>query len=228
MSSFQTFIQNFDVAYLIFLLMSAAAALFSITFHELSHGFVAYKLGDPTAKQMGRLTFNPIAHIDPLGLLMMLVARVGWAKPVPVDMRRFKNPKTGMAITALAGPASNFFLTLLSLLAASLLLHAAPQNIVVSYIILFLCYISVMSVGLGIFNLIPLPPLDGSKILFALLPDRAYLKLMHYERYLMIVVIALACLGVFGGPLSLAMEWVMQFFCGVTRFPFVILQLYFF
>ena len=100
---------------LVGLLVSAVAALFCITFHELSHGFVAYRLGDPTAKNAGRLTLNPIRHIDPIGLLMMLVAKVGWAKPVPVDMRYFKHPKRDMAITALAGPLSNFLLAFLAL-----------------------------------------------------------------------------------------------------------------
>ena len=228
MNSLSNFLQNFDFAQLIFLLLSAAAALFCITIHELSHGFIAYKLGDPTAKRMGRLTLNPIAHIDIIGLIMMLTVHVGWAKPVPVDMRYFKNPKQGMAVTALAGPGSNFLLTLLALIVASIILRISSGSTVTAYIILFLCYIAVLSVGLGIFNLIPISPLDGSKVLFALLPDRIYLKIMRYERYGMIIMVALTWLGVFSKPLSFLMGGVLRAFCGISRFPFEILQYYFF
>ena len=228
MNSLSNFLQNFDIAQLIFLLLSAAAALFCITIHELSHGFIAYKLGDPTAKRMGRLTLNPIAHIDIIGLIMMLTVHVGWAKPVPVDMRYFKNPKRGMAVTALAGPGSNFLLTLLALIVASVILRISSGSTVTAYIILFLCYIAVLSVGLGIFNLIPISPLDGSKVLFALLPDRIYLKIMRYERYGMIIMVALTWLGVFSKPLSFLMGGVLRAFCGISRFPFEILQYYFF
>ena len=228
MNSLSNFLQNFDFAQLIFLLLSAAAALFCITIHELSHGFIAYKLGDPTAKRMGRLTLNPIAHIDIIGLIMMLTVHVGWAKPVPVDMRYFKNPKRGMAVTALAGPGSNFLLTLLALIVASIILRISSGSTVTAYIILFLCYIAVLSVGLGIFNLIPISPLDGSKVLFALLPDRIYLKIMRYERYGMIIMVALTWLGVFSKPLSFLMGGVLRAFCGISRFPFEILQYYFF
>lgn len=228
MNSLSNFLQHFDMAQLVFLVLSAAAALFCITIHELSHGLVAYRLGDPTARQMGRLTLNPIAHIDVIGLIMMLTVRVGWAKPVPVDMRYFKNPKAGMAITALAGPVSNFLLALLSLSAASVLFHLLDGSVVLSYVILFLCYIAVLSVGLGIFNLIPISPLDGSKVLFALLPDRIYLKILRYERYGMIAMVALTWLGVFSRPLSFLMGGVLSGFCTISRFPFEIIQYYFF
>src|SRR5699024_7401459 len=110
---------------LLTLLISAAAALLCITLHELSHGFTAWRLGDPTAKSAGRLTLNPIKHLDLFGLLMMLIAKVGWDKPVPVDMRYFKHPKQGMALTALAGPAANFITALAATAAASLIYHIA-------------------------------------------------------------------------------------------------------
>ena len=112
MGSISDFLNNMDWWGLLTLLISAAAALLCITLHELSHGFVAWRLGDPTAKNAGRLTLNPIRHLDVVGLLMMLVAKVGWAKPVPVDMRYFKHPRQGMALTALAGPAANFLTAL--------------------------------------------------------------------------------------------------------------------
>ena len=107
---------GWDFSYLLSILLGVIPSLICITLHELSHGYVAYRLGDDTAKQAGRLTLNPLKHLDPVGLLMMLVFRVGWAKPVPVNMYRFKNPKRGMAVTALAGPVSNILITLVFLL----------------------------------------------------------------------------------------------------------------
>ena len=210
---------------LFLLLLSAVASLFCITVHELSHGYAAYRLGDPTAKNAGRLSLNPIKHIDLFGFLMMLVAHVGWAKPVPVDMRYFKEPKKGMALTALAGPLSNVVLALLILAMGSLLLWFAPDSIVTAYLVLFLCYTAVLSAGLGLFNLIPIPPLDGAKIFYAVLPDRLYRTMLYYERYVRFGVLILAWLGVFSGPLDFCIGWVMRGMCAVTRFP--LLQLYF-
>ena len=212
---------------LFLLLLSAVASLFCITAHELSHGYAAYRLGDPTAKNAGRLSLNPIKHIDLFGFLMMLVAHVGWAKPVPVDMRYFKEPKKGMALTALAGPLSNVVLALLILAMGSLLLWFAPDSIVTAYLVLFLCYTAVLSAGLGLFNLIPIPPLDGAKIFYAVLPDRLYRTMLYYERYVRFGVLILAWLGVFSGPLDFCIGWVMRGMCAVTRFPFALLQLYF-
>ncbi len=212
---------------LFILLLSAVASLFCITVHELSHGYMAYRLGDPTAKNAGRLTLNPIRHIDLFGFLMMLVAHVGWAKPVPVDMRYFKDPKKGMALTALAGPASNFILALLILLTGTLLLRFSPDSIVTAYLLLFLCYTAVLSTGLGLFNLIPIPPLDGAKIFYAVLPDKLYRTMLYYERYVRFGVLILAWLGVFSGPLDFCIGWTLRGMCAVTRFPFFLLQYYF-
>lgn len=212
---------------LLTLLLSAVASLTCITIHELSHGYAAYRLGDPTAKNAGRLTLNPIRHIDLIGLLMMLTVHVGWAKPVPVDIRYFKDPKRGMALTALAGPASNFLLALVILALGSALCWIGPDSIAVAYALLFLCYMAVLSTGLGLFNLIPIPPLDGAKIFGALLPDRMYMKALYYERYIRYLVLILAWLGVFTGPLDLCIGWVLRGMCGLTRFPFALLQYYF-
>ena len=187
---------------LLTLLISAAAALLCITLHELSHGFVAWRLGDPTAKNAGRLTLNPIKHLDLFGLLMMLIAKVGWAKPVPVDMRYFKKPKQGMALTALAGPVSNFVLALLAMLCARLIYH--QYGALWDFIFDLLLTTAYLSVGLGLFNLIPISPLDGSKVLFAFLPDSAYEKLMRYEKYGMIALLILVWLGVGDNVLSTA------------------------
>ena len=228
MGSISDFLNNMDWWGLLTLLISAAAALLCITLHELSHGFVAWRLGDPTAKNAGRLTLNPIRHLDVVGLLMMLVAKVGWAKPVPVDMRNFRHPKRDMAITALAGPAANFLLATAALGVASLIYHFAPQGTVAAYAIYFFLYMAVLSVGLGIFNLVPIPPLDGSKILFALLPDRIYYQYLRYERFFILAVVLLAWMGVFSVPLSFCMEGIVRGLCAVTAFPFQLAQYYFF
>ena len=205
------------------LLIRVLAALVCITLHELSHGYVAYRLGDQTARASGRLTLNPIRHIDPFGLLMLVVAGVGWAKPVPVDPRNFRNPKRGMAITALAGPVANFIIALVALFAGNPVFRAyyassAPSP-VLYYILIFLIRCAMLSVGLGIFNLIPIPPLDGSKVVFALLPDRVYFTILRYERYIMIALFALVFFGVLDAPLHFVIGHVLRLFCLITGFP---------
>lgn len=219
MGSIGEFANNMDWWGLVTLLISAAAALLCITFHELSHGFVAYKLGDPTAKNAGRLTLNPIKHLDLVGLVMMIVVKVGWAKPVPVDMRYFKNPKRGMAVTAIAGPAANFILALASVAVCSIVYHFAPMTHVTLLVLCFLANLALLGVGMGLFNLIPISPLDGSKVLFSLLPDRIYFTILRYEKYVMIALIALTFFGVFDKPLSFLMLHVLQGFCTVTGLP---------
>lgn len=224
MGTVSTFLQNFDLSKLIYYLVQAAAALICIVIHEMSHGYAALALGDRTAKRMGRLSFNPVRHIDPLGLLLMITAGFGWAKPVPVNMRNFKNPKRGMALTALAGPASNFVLALLTLGGASLIYHFAvfPTQLVyqiVNWCFLFLLYTAILSVGLGIFNLIPIPPLDGAKVVFSLLPNQLYSWLLHYERYIMLALFLLVWLGWLDGPLYLARKAVLGVLCHAVGLP---------
>lgn len=168
------------------------AILLAIIVHEMCHGFVAYALGDPTAKRMGRLTLNPARHIDPVGALMMLAAGFGWAKPVMVDVRYFRKPKRDMALTALAGPVSNF---LLAFAAAGCLRLTAS----VPYLPDFFFYAALLNIGLGLFNLIPIPPLDGSKALGALLPDRTYDGYMRFGHYGMFLLMALILAGNLSG-----------------------------
>lgn len=181
-----------------------AASLLCITFHEVSHGYVAWRLGDPTAKCAGRLSLNPLRHIDLTGLLMMAIFRFGWAKPVPIDPRYFKNRKAGMALTALAGPLSNVLLSLLALIVMEILgvLYAKHPGNVLYILWLFFLYLSSMSAGLAVFNIFPIPPLDGSKVVFSFLPDRLYWKLMRYERYGMLLLAALLFFGVIDTPLG--------------------------
>lgn len=191
------------------------AVLLCLTVHETCHGLAALALGDPTAKRMHRLSFNPLHHIDWLGLAAMFVCGFGWAKPVPVDMRYFKNPKAGMALTALAGPVSNFLLALLSMLAASLMVRLAPVTGFTMWVLYFLIDLAILSIGLGLFNLIPIPPLDGSKVLFSLLPEKAYYTLMRYERYGMLVLLAIVWLDIGGNFLSNAIGSVYEWMAGL-------------
>ncbi len=220
MGSFSTFLNNMDWTGLLMLLFSAAAALLCITFHELSHGFVAWKLGDPTAKLAGRLTLNPLRHLDPLGFVMMVLLHVGWAKPVPIDLRYFKNPRRDMALTALAGPASNFLLAAAALLVGRVLLFADIGGMAGVYALLAVMYIAVLSVGLGVFNLIPIAPLDGSKVLISFLPERLYRVVLRYERWGMLALLLLVWLGVLNGPLNFLMSWAVRGLCFVTGFPY--------
>ena len=201
-NTLQSIWNGLDWSYLLNIVLSVVPSLLCITFHEMSHGYIAYRLGDTTAKDAGRLTLNPLKHIDPMGLLMMIVFKFGWAKPVPVNMMRFRNPKRGMALTALAGPVSNLLLAMLLLLGARITIAHYVDTAFCSGLLNFLAMTAYMSVGLGLFNLIPISPLDGSKVLFAFLPDRAYMTLMRYEKYGMLVLFVLVWLGVGNNILS--------------------------
>jgi hypothetical protein len=195
------------------MVLRLAAVLLCLTVHETCHGLAAYALGDPTARRAHRLSLNPLRHIDWFGLLMMFAAGFGWAKPVPVNPSYFKKPKQGMALTALAGPVSNFLLALLTLLAARIFCDVAAYSETNQRILDFLLMVAVLSIGLGLFNLVPIPPLDGSKVLFAVLPDRAYDWLMRNERYGMLLLFALVFFDVGSNALSKTIQWVFDLFC---------------
>ena len=193
----KTIWEGLDFSVLTGILLSVVPALLCIVFHELCHGFVAYKLGDNTAKSAGRLSLNPFKHLDIVGLIAMMFLHVGWAKPVPVDMNSFKNPKRGMAITALAGPLSNILLAAVVLLLYGFLYIPLLKLGDFGYVIIeTLGRTAVFSCSLAVFNIFPIPPMDGSKVLFALLPDKAYYKLMEYEHYGMLIVLLLVITGV--------------------------------
>ena len=181
-------------------LVRAVAMLLIIPVHEAAHAFVSYKMGDPTAKNYGRLTLNPLAHFDPFGALAMILAGIGWAKPVPTDVRRFRHPKRDMAISAAAGPVSNLLMAYLGMILYKLAYYRMPVNSG-QLVMLFLSIFISLNISLAVFNLLPIPPFDGSRIFLAFLPTRLYFKAMQYERYIMMAVLLLVLIGALDTPL---------------------------
>lgn len=186
-------------------------AIISLSVHESAHGYASYLLGDPTARNLGRITMNPLKHFDVIGFICMVLFRVGWAKPVPVNARYYKNPRVGMALTAAAGPISNLLLALIGVIGSEstwLVMRnmsaEAPAFMVVATVFNFFYLFSLCNISLAVFNLIPVPPFDGSRILYVFLPPKYYFGIMKYERYIMIAVLVLFYLNVFDLPLSLA------------------------
>lgn len=226
MQELLAFFNHMDWEGLVALLLRVVAVALCIVVHEVSHGFAAYLLGDPTAKAQHRLSVNPLRHIDPFGALMMLLVGFGWAKPVPVDARYFKKPKLGMAITALAGPVSNFILAYLLWLVAYFLLgfDALADSELFWKVIDFIALTSSLSIGLGVFNLIPFPPLDGSKILGVLLPDRIYSKILRYEFAGTFVLMALLWLGVLDTPLYIVRSWISELLLSLAQWPYFLFR----
>ena len=207
------------------ILISCIAALIILPIHEWAHAYTAHKLGDNTAYYSGRMTMNPLAHLDPIGFICLVVAGFGWARPVPVDMRYFKHPKSGMALTALAGPVSNLALAYLALVVRALLLGVYYRSglTVLLGVVNFCGTVAVLSIGLGIFNLIPFPPLDGSKVLAVFLPDRAYYTLMRYEFWGTILLMLLLWSGLLDAPLSAARNWVLDLLLQGAAWPYFLL-----
>ena len=184
-------------------IFSAIIVLISLSLHELAHGFTAYKLGDPTAKYMGRLTLNPIKHVDPIGLISMVLFRIGWAKPVPINPRYFKNPKRDTAICALAGPTTNLAIAFISTFFYMLLLKVFGMVSfnneflfnVFENSCLFVYLFAIINVSLAVFNLLPVPPFDGSRIALSLLPSKAYFNVMRHERTIYFIMLGWLFLG---------------------------------
>lgn len=203
---------------IIMVLMCIPVVLIALSLHELSHGLAAYALGDDTAKKMGRLSINPLRHLDPIGAIMLFVFGFGWAKPVPVNVQNFKNRKGGMALTALAGPFANFILSFIGYFLSALCLKqlfVSDSELMYALYLFFYVFYS-LNLGLAIFNLIPIPPLDGSRILMVILPERLYFKFMRYERYIVLIVLLALFTGILDVPLSIAMNAVENLFAWIV------------
>ena len=192
----------------IYYLTRLLVTLIVIPCHEAGHALASYLMGDSTARDHGRLSLNPLRHFDLLGTICMVVAGVGGAKPVPTDVRRFKNPKAGMAVTALAGPAANLILAYLSMVVWKAVYYWAPVNEISWFATYFLQYMVLMNVGLAVFNLIPVPPLDGSRVLLVFLPPRLYFGIMRYEKAILAVLLAVVWFGALNGPIAAATDFV--------------------
>ena len=213
-------------------LLRLPCVLIAISVHESAHGLAAEKMGDPTARACGRITMNPLKHFDLWGTLCLVFFGFGWANPVPINPRNFKDPKKGMALSALAGPVSNLLLALIGVLLSRITLKTflltgilVPKGEYLYYTVtgftktiadVFLEFESIfilLNIGYAVFNMIPCPPLDGSRIFLFFLPEETYFKIMRYERYLMIAFFFVLYIGLLDKPLSLAcsgMEWALD------------------
>jgi Zn-dependent protease len=209
---------GFDpMEFIVSLLLSVPIALIALSVHETAHGYIAYKLGDPTAYNYGRLSLNPIKHIDPIGFGCMILFGFGWAKPVPINTRYFKKPKRDTALTAAAGPISNLLLALLFAILLRIEFEVFTRVAVsefaaqaLDWLAIFLTLGIELNIGLAVFNLIPIPPFDGSRIFLAMLPTNLYFKIMKAEKVLYIVLLVALFLGVLNKPLDIVSKWFMN------------------
>lgn len=227
----EAFKGNMTLSETLISIISAFAVIFlTLPIHEWAHGFVSTKLGDPTPRYQGRLTLNPMAHIDWMGAASILIFGIGWAKPVQVDARYYKNAKWGMALVALAGPLSNIIVAFIALFlhyfvySVLILVNAAQGVFVVySFVVFFLATVAKINIYLAVFNLIPIPPFDGSRILFTFLPQKYYFKVMQYERYIFIGVLLLLYVGVFDSPISNLSDAIYKGLVAIARIPLTLL-----
>ena len=226
--------EGFSLELLLSFLLSLPILLFSLACHEVAHGYIAYKMGDPTARNLGRLTLNPLKHLDPMGTILMLLVGYGWAKPVPINTRYFKNPKKGMVLTALAGPVTNLLLGLiLSIICAPfpiLMMNLIVKEstsvfaITITSIIYETLYFGAyLNITLAVFNLIPLPPFDGSRIFLSFLPPKWYFGIMKYEQYILIVVLALFYLDILTFPVAFITN---SIFVGLQNLIYAVIGLF--
>jgi len=201
------------------LLSLVIAVVLAMSIHEMAHGLVSYWLGDPTAKMQGRISLNPFAHVDWLGVLCLLLFHFGWAKLVPIDASYYKDRKTGIIWTSFAGPLANFLLAFICVFIYILLIVFLPQFVysgIGSFIVSTLSTSATLNVGFGLFNLIPVPPLDGSKILFAFLPDEQYYRFIEGSPFFMLVLILLIYMNVLNVPLAMLQNNILQFFINIS------------
>ena len=207
------------------IIVRAIALLTAIPIHEAAHAYVADKMGDPTGKYQGRLTLNPAAHFDLMGSLAMIMVGIGWARPVPINPRNFREPKKGMAIAAAAGPISNLLVAAVCLAASKVLLYASYAfgvNTVLNTLYIIFYRMCSINISLAIFNLIPIPPFDGSRIFNYFLPDKYYFKIMQYERYIFLGLLGVLFTGVLDVPLNLFANVIVAILDKLTAFVDII------
>lgn len=220
MNSILSIIRNEEPIVALIAILSRCFIVFCcLPLHELAHAYAAYKLGDDTAKHKGRLTLNPLAHLDLIGTIMIFLIGMGYAKPVPVSVRKLKHPRKDMALIALAGPASNLLIAFFSMFISYALL-AAGDNLAVWAVGQFFYYAAAVNVSLAVFNFIPVPPLDGSRILTSILPDKIYFKIMQYERYIMIGFMAIVFFGLLDTPISFITGVVLEALAFIPKLIF--------
>ena len=222
--------------YVIHLLLSLPIILFALSLHETAHGYVASRLGDPTAKSLGRLTLNPIKHLDPIGFICMLLFGFGWATPVPINSRYFKKPRRDMALCAIAGPVSNLLaavcfaflygaaLLVLNLIAVKAGFPNETTRMLAEHFLVFLYYGVALNVTLAVFNLLPIPPLDGSRIISAFLPSRLVYKYLKYERIISIVLMILLLFGVLSPVISFATDLIIDGLMWIPELFMILLE----
>jgi Zn-dependent protease len=224
------------------LLLSLPVVLLALSFHEMAHGYAAHLMGDNTARSFGRITLNPARHLDLIGTICMVIFGFGWAKPVPINSRNFKNPRKGMALTAIAGPLSNILLSLINvlLLRVTVLLfdifwqdelagmlmalngysYDGSKLFMVLAILAYVFYLGAyLNLSLAIFNLIPVPPLDGSRFFYIFLPPKAYFGVMKYEKYISLAIMILLLLGLITGPLHWVCGKILEGMYFITDMP---------
>ena len=202
------------------LVLRLIIALIALPIHECAHGYAAYRMGDNTAVRQGRLTLNPLAHFDPIGTLAIILFGFGWAKPVPINPLNFENPKKGMMLSSLAGPLSNIGLALVAMVLYKISYIPAVMGVSGAFfetIQTFLLLMISINITLGVFNLIPIPPLDGSRIATYFLPQRIYFKIMQYENIIFIVFLVALWFGIFDWPISFISSSVTGILDYITR-----------